>query len=124
MRDIILDTNFLTAPFQMNLGIFQEFEEKYPGCSIYTIDRVVEEAKSIEEGKYGDLVEQLIEKEGIQVLETEGNGFVDDLLVDLSDEFLIATNDKELKDRITEEGNPVAYIRNQSHVRVDNEDFY
>jgi len=56
MRDIILDTNFLTAPFQMNLGIFQEFDEKYPGCNIYTLDRVVEEAKSIEEGKYGGLV--------------------------------------------------------------------
>ncbi len=122
MRDIILDTNFLTAPFQMNLGIFQEFEEMYPGCNIYTIDRVVEEAKSIEEGKYGSLVEQLIEKEGIQVLETEGNGFVDDLLVDLSDEFLIATNDKELKGRIIAEGNAVAFIRNRSHVRVENDD--
>lgn len=121
MKDIILDTNFLAAPFQMNLGIFQEFEKMYPGCSIYTIDRVVEEAKSIEEGKYGDLIEQLIEKEGIQVLETEGNGFVDDLLVELSDEFLIATNDKELKGRITKEGNPVAYIRNRSHVRVEND---
>jgi len=123
MKDIILDTNFLAAPFQMNLGIFQEFEERYPGCNFYTLDRVMEEAKSIEEGKYGGLIEQLVEKEEIQVLETKGNGFVDDLLVELSDEFLIATNDKELKGRITDHGRPVAYIRNRSHVKVENDDF-
>ena len=123
MRDIILDTNFLTAPFQMNLGIFQELEERYPGCEFYTLDRVVEEAKSIEEGKYGDLVEKLIETEDVQVLETEGNGFVDDLLVELSNEFLIATNDRELRERIKDRGRPVAYIRSRSHVKVENDNF-
>jgi len=123
MRDILLDTNFLVAPFQMNLGIFEEFEEKYPGCSIYTVDLVVDEAKSIEEGKYGGLVEKLIEAQGIEVLETEGNGFVDDLLVDLSRDFLIATNDKELKNRITSKGRPVAFIRSRSHIKVENEEF-
>ncbi|MFP4229933.1 MAG: PIN domain-containing protein [Candidatus Nanohaloarchaea archaeon] len=123
MKDILLDTNFLTAPFQLNVSIFEGFEEKYPGCSFYTLDEVVEEAKSIEGGKYGDLVQQLVEKEGVEVLETEGNGFVDDLLVDLSDRFLVATNDKELRQRILERGRPVAYIRSGSHVVIENEDF-
>lgn len=44
MKDILLDTNFLTAPFQLNVSIFEEFEEKYPGCSFYTLDIVIEEA--------------------------------------------------------------------------------
>lgn len=123
MRDILLDTNFLTAPFQLNVSIFEEFEERYPGCSFYTLDEVIKEAKSIEGGKYGTLVEKLVEKEDVEVLETQGNGFVDDLLVDLSDRFLVATNDKELKNRILDEGRPVAYIRNSSHIQVENEDF-
>ncbi|MEF8880837.1 MAG: PIN domain-containing protein [Candidatus Nanohaloarchaea archaeon] len=123
MKNILLDTNFLTAPFQMNISIFEEFEEKYPGCSFYTLDEVMEEAKSIEEGKYRGLIEKLVDGE-VEILETEGNGFVDDLLVELSDEFLIATNDRELKQRIIEEGNPVAFIRSSSHVKVENEDFY
>jgi rRNA-processing protein FCF1 len=122
MKDILLDTNFLTAPFQMNIAIFEEFEEKYPGCNFYTLDEVMEEAKSIEEGKYGGLIEKLVEGE-VEVLETEGNGFVDDLLVDLSDQFLIATNDKELKQRIVKKGRPVAFIRNSSYIQVENEDF-
>lgn len=122
MKDILLDTNFLTAPFQMNVSIFEDFEEMYPECDFYTLDEVMEEAKSIESGKYGGLVEKLVEEE-VEILETEGNGFVDDLLVDLSDQFLVATNDKELKQRITEKGRPVAFIRNSSHVRVENRDF-
>ena len=122
MKDILLDTNFLTAPFQMNVSIFEDFEEMYPECDFYTLDEVMEEAKSIESGKYGGLVEKLVEEE-VKILETEGNGFVDDLLVDLSDQFLVATNDKELKQRITEKGRPVAFIRNSSHVRVENRDF-
>ena len=121
MRDILLDTNFLVAPFQINISIFQEMDEKYPGNQVYTVDLVMDEAKSIENGKYGGLVEKLVESEDIEVLETEGNGFVDDLLVDLSDEFLIATNDKELKNRILDKGRPVMYIRSSSHLVVENE---
>lgn len=122
MRDVLLDTNFLTAPFQMNVSIFEEIDEKYPGNRVFTLDRVIEEAKSIEDGKYGGLIEKLVETEDIQVLETEGNGFVDDLLVELSDEFLIATNDRELKNRILDKGRPVMYIRSESHLVVENED--
>lgn len=121
MRDILFDTNFLVAPFQLNVSIFEEIDEMFPGNRTFTVDLVVDEAKSIEGGKYGGLIQKLIESEEIEVLETEGNGFVDDLLVDLSDEFLIATNDKELKNRIVDEGRPVMYIRSSSHVRVENE---
>ncbi len=121
MRDILFDTNFLVAPFQLNVSIFEEIDEMYPGNRTFTVDLVVDEAKSIEGGKYGGLIQKLIESEEIEVLETKGNGFVDDLLVDLSDEFLIATNDKELKNRIVDEGRPVMYIRSSSHVRVENE---
>ncbi len=122
MRDILLDTNFLVAPFQINVSIFEEIDQKYPGNRIFTLDLVVEESKSIEGGKYGSLVEKLIKSEDIEVLKTEGNGFVDDLLVDLSNEFLIATNDKELKNRILETGSPVMYIRSSSHLVVENEE--
>ena len=120
MRDILLDTNFLVAPFQMNVSIFEELDETYPGNKVFTLDLVVEEAKSIESGKYGGLVQKLIENEEIEVLDTTGNGFVDDLLVELSEEFLIATNDKELKKRILEKGRPVLFIRNSSHLSIEN----
>lgn len=120
-RKILLDTNFLVAPFQLNVSIFEELDDMYPYCQIYTLDDALQEAKSIEGGKYGKLVEKLINVQDIEVLETEGEGSVDDLLVDISDEFVIATNDKELKNRLTDEGKEVVFIRSKSHLQAINQ---
>lgn len=120
-REIILDTNFLTAPFQLDsIDIFQEIERVFPGSKIYTIEDAVQEAKSIENGTYGKLVEKLIEKKDIEVLETEGEGSVDDLLVEISRDYVIATNDKELKERLIEVDAEVIHIRNESYLEVLN----
>lgn len=120
-REIILDTNFLTAPFQLDtIDIFQELERVFPNSQIYTINDAVQEAKSIEDGKYGDLVEKLTHKKDIQILETEGEGSVDDLLVQISRDYVIATNDKELKERLIEVNAEVIHIRNESYLEVLN----
>ncbi|MFB6217317.1 MAG: PIN domain-containing protein [Candidatus Aenigmatarchaeota archaeon] len=119
-RKIMLDTNFLVAPFQFSLPLFEQLEELYPYQELYTLKDAVNEAKSIKGGKYKDLVEKLLEVEDITVLETEGEGKVDDLLVDISGEFVIATNDKELKQRIIDEGRPVIIIRQRNHLEVIN----
>ncbi|MBC5792438.1 MAG: hypothetical protein H8Z69_00200 [Nanohaloarchaea archaeon] len=115
---IMLDTNFLVAPFQLSMTLEDEFDRLYPFHQLYTLEDAVQEAKSIEGGKYGDLVETLIEKLDIEVLETEGEGTVDDLLLDVSSDYLVATNDKELKQRIRKEGNPVVIIRTNDHLEV------
>lgn len=120
-REIILDTNFLTAPFQLDsIDIFEELERVFPNSEIYTIDDAVQEAKSIEDGKYGKLVEKLIDKKDVEVLETEGEGEVDDLLVEISRDYVIATNDKELKERLIEVDTEVIHIRNESYLEVLN----
>jgi len=124
-KKILLDTNFLTAPFQLSFALFDELERLYPGADICTIEDALQEAKSIEQGKYKQLVPQLIEKENIELFETQGDGEVDDLLVELCEEFIIATNDKELKERIITQGEPVIIIRQSNHLEVINnrEDF-
>ena len=120
-KKILLDTNFLTAPFQFSFSMFEELERLYPYAEVCTIEDAVQEAKSIQQGKYKELVPQLIEKEDIEVLQTESEGIVDDLLVDISDEFIIATNDKELKQRILDQGRPVIIIRQENHLEVIND---
>lgn len=117
---ILLDTNFLVAPFQFSFDLFEELERLYPNTQVYTLDDAVQEAKSIRGGKYKDLVEQLIEKKDIEVLETEGEGIVDDLIVDISDEFIVGTNDKELKQRLLDDSRPVIIIRTGDHLEVIN----
>ncbi|MFB6182557.1 MAG: hypothetical protein ABEI78_00690, partial [Candidatus Nanohaloarchaea archaeon] len=73
-----------------------------------------------EEGKYKELVEQLIEKKDIEILETEGKGTVDDLILNMSKEYVIATNDKELKKKLLEKGREVVIIRGKNHLEVRN----
>lgn len=119
---ILLDTNFLVAPFQMSVSVFDQLEQLYPEAQIYTLEDVIQEAKSIESGRYGELVQKLIEQQEVEVLETEGEGEVDDLLVELCDEFLVATNDKELKDRIKAQGRPVMIVRSKDHLEVENKE--
>lgn len=118
----MLDTNFLVAPFQLSIDLFEELERIYPVHEVHTLEDAVQEARSIEEGKYKALIEKLIETQDIKVLETEGMGEVDDLLVDICDEFIIATNDRELKDRLVKEGGEVVFIRSEDHLEVLNRD--
>jgi rRNA-processing protein FCF1 len=121
VKTILLDTNFLVAPFQFSFDIFEEIERLYPYAELYTLDDALNEARSIEGGKYGKMVEQMIDKQDIEVLETEGSGTVDDLIVDICADFLVATNDKELKERIKDEGRPVMIIRSRDHLEVEND---
>lgn len=119
-RKILLDTNFLVAPFQMSFSLFDEIERLYPTAELYTLEDAVQEARSIESGKYINLVEKLLETQDIEVVETEGEGEVDDLIVDVSDEFVVATNDKELKQRLLDRGREVVIIRGGSHLEAVN----
>lgn len=117
---IILDTNFLVAPFQLSLPLFEELEELYPNAEIYTLDAVIQEAKSIESGRYRQLVEKLLDTQDIEVLETEGDGDVDDLLVRLSDDYIIATNDRGLRERLDERNAETIIIRSKKHLEARN----
>lgn len=119
-KKIILDTNFLVAPFQLSIALFEEIDKKYPQNELYVLDKVLQEAKSIEGGKYKDLVEKLIEKKNIEILETKGKGKVDDLLVEAPDHYVIATNDKELKERLLDHNKEVLIIRSKNHLEVLN----
>lgn len=119
-KKILLDTNFLVAPFQFSFSLFDEIERLYPMSKIYTLDDAVQEAKSIESGKYGDLVEKLIDTQDIEVMETSGEGEVDDLIVDVSEEFVVGTNDRELRDRLLDRGREILIIRGGNHLEAIN----
>jgi rRNA-processing protein FCF1 len=116
----MLDTNFLVAPFELSLPLFEEFDRIYPFHELYTLEDAVQEAKSIEGGKYKELIDKLIETQNITVLSTEGEGEVDDLLVDIADDYIVATNDKELKNRLRDDSREVVIIRSGDHLEVLN----
>ncbi len=109
---IILDTNF----FLSNLDIFSEIQriinEPY---ELYIIDKTLEELKH----KKGEkLAKELIQKKNIKILETEKNKNVDNLLLDLADKerFIVATQDKELKQKLKQKNIKIITIRQKTHL--------
>ena len=121
-RRVILDTNFLVAPFQLSLDVFDQLDKEYPTGEFFALESVIQEAKSIEGGKYKDLVEKLVETQDIEVLEDSHGRNVDDALVEASNHYIIATNDKELKERLLENNAEVVIIRSESYLEVLNRD--
>lgn len=121
-KRVILDTNFLVAPFQLSLDVFEELEMEFPTGDFFVLESVVQEAKSIEGGKYGDLVDKLLDTQDVEVLEDSHGRSVDDALVEASNHFVIATNDKELKERLLENNAEVVIIRSESYLEVLNRD--
>ncbi|WP_414836541.1 hypothetical protein [Candidatus Nanohalococcus occultus] len=123
-KKILLDTNFLVAPFQFGFDIYDELEKMFPYADLYTLEDALQEAKSIKSGKYKELVPKMLEKQDVELLTAEGDGEVDDLIVNISDDFIVATNDKELKRRLKKKGRPVIIIRSMTHLEVVNSEEY
>ena len=118
MQKILLDTNFLLIPAAFNVDIFSEFNRIFPKNKLFILDKSIEELINIElkqKGKYKQearLGLQMVKKYKISTIKTEKhiNTYkstskilnVDDLIVDfaLKEDYLIATQDKEIKAKI------------------------
>lgn len=119
---VVLDANFLVLPFQFNIEIFDELERLTGGkYDIYTLDRALNEAVNIEDGKYRSLVKKLMDVKDIGVINTPAEQPVDDDLLDLARRgFVICTNDRELRNRLDDENLPQIFLRQRNHLESKN----
>lgn len=118
MPRIILDANFLVLPFQFNLRLFEELERLFGNnFGAYTLDRCLEEAKSLKNGKYSQMVRSLVDNTELEIIKTSSPQQVDDLLINYAQQgHTLATNDKGLKERLEEAGLPYVYLRQKNHL--------
>ncbi len=119
MRKILLDANFLILPFQFNVDMFGEFDrligERY---ETYTLNRTYNEALNVEDGKYRNMVKRLVEESDpeIGILQVMSDRDVDDVLVELAGDYIVCTNDRELKRRLRSNELPHIYLRQKNHL--------
>lgn len=121
MRKLLLDANFLIMPFQFNVDIFGEFDrlvgEQY---QVYTLNRTYNEALNVEDGRYQQQVERLVDESmpDIEILEVVADHGMDadDILVQMAGEYIVCTNDAELKRRLRDEELPHIFLRQKSHL--------
>ena len=124
-KEIVIDTNFFMVPFQFNVDIITELENKLPSYKLTTPSFVINELKGLKRNSKGkvrlnaNLALKLansskVEIKDISLLENET---VDDALLRVSE--VLATNDIELKNRAKDKGITVVYLRQKKYIAVE-----
>ncbi|MEE3490128.1 PIN domain-containing protein [uncultured Methanobrevibacter sp.] len=124
-KEVVIDTNFFMVPFQFNVDIITELENKLPSYKLVTPNFVINELKGLKRNNKGkvrlnaNLALKLansskVEIKDISLLENET---VDDALLRVSE--VLATNDIELKNRAKDKGITVVYLRQKRYIAVE-----
>ena len=124
-KEVVVDTNFFMVPFQFNVDIITELENKLPSYTLTTPSFVINELKGLKNNNKGkvrlnaNLALKLansskVEIKDISLLENET---VDDALLRVSE--VLATNDIELKNRAKDKGITVVYLRQKKYIAVE-----
>ena len=124
-KEVVIDTNFFMVPFQFNVDIITELENKLPSYKLTTPSFVINELKGLKKNSKGkvrlnaNLALKLansskVEIKDISLLENET---VDDALLRVSE--VLATNDIELKNRAKDKGITIVYLRQKKYIAVE-----
>jgi len=125
--EVILDANFLMAPGEIGVNVFQGIEEAIEkNYSLTTTEPVKTELQKISKNKGGEgraarLALELIERKNINIEKTK-RMTGDASLVELAgkkEEPVVATNDKKLRKQFRKVSVPTLYIRTNDHVELE-----
>ncbi len=134
---VILDTNFLLSPARIKIDIFKSLKELMnEPYEIFVLDKSIEELKNLANLKknrvFVDVALKLVKDYNVKVIKTKS--FLnthklhevedaDDLIVELvsqnPQEYVVATQDKELKRRLKELGVRRIIIRKKSFLEFE-----
>ena len=121
-KKIILDTNFILIPFMFNIDIFEQIKQLPFNSEIYYLDLSIKELENIKEKekKYTKPALELLKTKQVKLLKTEKHKKVDDLLVELGqNDYIIATQDKDLKRRLKFKKIPLVYLRQKKYLKYE-----
>ena len=119
---IMLDTNFLLTMVRHKIHGFEEIKGKLP-AKFYVLSRVMWEMdiKAKNDKKIKNevrIVKEILANNGVLEIDSKLED-VDAELVGLSKKYVVATNDKELRERIKSFGGKSIYIRSLSFIELE-----
>ena len=126
-KKVILDTNFLLLPGQFMIDIFTQIEEimQYP-FELCIIDKTLKELKLVlETGNTRDkraakMALLLIKQKGLKTLHSFSQKGVDDLIVaKAGPDVYVATQDKELKQRLKEKSIKILTLKQKKYIKFE-----
>jgi len=98
-KKVIIDTNFLVECIRFKIDLFSEIDRLLIYHELFILDRALEELSRIKI-KERALLKKFLEKFKIIDTSSYSNLGVDDIITKLSEDYVIATQDKELKRRL------------------------
>ena len=117
MKTILIDTNFLIECAKHRIDIHTELTRILDTTfEVAVLDRTLEEldvvaARGKKEGALAKLARTILLTKHVSIAMTSG-GHTDKLLIDRADEnHIVATMDRELKQKLKKKGQPVIIIR-------------
>ena len=128
IRQVILDTNFLLLPFELNIDILREFERILEiNFEPIVLDEVFKELDNLQEKNKGKILVNI--KNALEFSKRfrkvkfilEKNEKVDDLIIRyaLKNSSIVATNDKLLKKRLREKNIPIIFTRKKKYLKLE-----
>ncbi len=115
MKTLILDTDFLIMSVKFKVHFIEEIKRICDfNVKICILDKTIEELK----GKPGEkLIKTILEKNKIEVIKTSNDKKVDDLILGLVDDnYVVATQDGELKGKLRKKGIKLITIRQKKYL--------
>jgi len=126
---VVLDTNFLLIPYQFKVDIFSQIDRiltvKY---EFFVLDKTIDELKKIikeQKGKDRDAARialKLVAIKNIKAIKTRSGVRTDDAILELPQKgnFIVATQDKDLKRRLINQGTAVIILRQKKKIEIVN----
>ncbi len=117
---IALDTNFLIECSKKRVDFFSELA----GSEFFTIQSVVEELSAIADGKtkdakFASAAKNILEKIKVQPEPDKTEGDADASLLELSKKnFVVATQDKALREKIMKSGGRATVLKNNRKMEI------
>jgi hypothetical protein len=108
---VLLDTNALTLPYQFKIDLVGEIRKLVPDAQLVTLSQVVGELKHISDRAAGKFALEIINKEGIRVVESTGPADAALLRYASENGAALCTNDIALKKACKEKGVRVIFMR-------------
>jgi len=120
---ILLDTNFILdiLRYKVDFSAFQDLDEK---AELFMSSEILREIRSIanrktKEGRLAMIALKLIENGQIKVVQSLKREVDEDLICLAKKEgFIVATNDKDLKEKLKKENVRVICLRNKKKIEV------
>src|SRR3990167_4521368 len=116
MYTIVLDTNFLITALKFRIDIFDDIGKIcYFDYELAVLDKSLDELKRKPNEK---LIRALIKNKKVKIIKTNTKDYVDDILASLKGDYIIATQDMELRKRL--KGKPIILIRQKKYLEIKN----